>query len=104
MIAGVLVPLEAGSVPDSVADLAGESPVMAQTLNPPYVVAGTPTTCPGSPWVATGSVCVLQTTACPASPLPGGGVLEWSVGYDDPDNADLYEYPGFLRGTRAPAA
>ena len=95
VVAGVLVPLESGSVPDPFVELVGASPVLAQTLNPPYVEAGTPTACPSSPWTEQGSVCVVQTSACPDSPLPGGGVLLPSVGFNDPNNPGLDEFTGF---------
>ena len=95
VIAGVLVPLEPANLPAPLADPGGGSAALAQTVNPPYVTLGTPTPCPPAPWVENDSLCVLQTAACPKSPLPGGKDLELSVGYNDPDNPGLYEYPGF---------
>ena len=97
--AGILIPVESGSVPDPLAGMIGESPVSAQTA---AIVIGEPDPCPETPvpWRAIGSNCVLETSACPASPLiqspPNPAfIMLPSVGYPDVLVPPLDEYAGF---------
>ena len=91
--AGILIPVESGSVPDLLAGKIGESPVSAQTA----IVIGVPDPCPQIPvpWSAIGSNCVLETSACPESPLIPGFILLPSVGYPDVLGTPPDEYAGF---------
>lgn len=75
VVAGVLVPLEPGVLPDPLDDLAADAPALAQTAP---VIAGDGEPCPTG-WEEEGpddSVCALRRVACPESspenPLPGG--------------------------------
>ncbi len=92
--AGIFIPVESGSVPDPLAGTIGESPVSAQTT---AIVIGQPDPCPQIPvpWSAIGSNCILETSACPESPLIAGFILLPSVGYPDVLATPPDEYAGF---------
>ncbi len=92
--AGIFIPVESGSVPDPLAGMIGESPVSAQSA---AIVIGVPDPCPQIPvpWSAIGSNCILETSACPESPLIPGFILLPSVGYPDVLVPPPDEYAGF---------
>ena len=94
VIAGVVVPLEAPALPDS--------PVQAQ--DPPVggpFAAGTPENCPRlyQPGGVDGALCLLELSACRASPAPlGGAPLQPSVDFPETLDADMLRigrYPDF---------
>ena len=96
VVAGLFAPVAGTGLPDPLERLAGDAPVRAQSVDPP-LMSGTPDPCPTtpSPWTAIGSNCVLEFTACPDDPLTAGAQMQTSVGYFDPYNFNLLQYPGF---------
>ncbi len=99
-VAGVLVPLDPGAVPEPLSAIAGDSPAAAQAV----IESGSPSPCP-SGWrpSADGADCRLEIDACPASPPDVGGALTPSVAFPSPPElaaldihgAEIHRYPGF---------
>ena len=70
---GVFAPLGSPELPGPLDELSNGSHAYAQTP-PPDWEPGTAVPCPSAPimWAAQGANCVLETHACPESPLSGG--------------------------------
>ena len=101
VIAGLLAPVESVPLPAGPAGLLGDATALAQGTVPAFVL-GTPENCPTvpSPWTPStrGTECILESHACPWSPVNTDNLLEPSV--DQPSAVDMaskpiLRYPGF---------